>query len=102
MQPDAMTGASEQRWVIDSTEEGIASVEVDGATMITVPLALLPHGVRQGDVLRVHVAPTASGERSGISFEIDADATAQARARSAAQVQKGTRQANDPGGDLKF
>jgi hypothetical protein len=92
----------EQRWVVDSMDAEMASVEVDGSTMITVPVWVLPSGVKQGHVLRVkHEGAQASG-RSVVSIEIDEAATSKALAASAAQVNKGTRQANDPGGNLAF
>lgn len=63
-------------WVIDQIENGVASIEVDGKTMITLPRAILPRGVKEGDVLRVNLTP---------------DPAEQARrlAQSAAQVAKG-------------
>ena len=76
------------RWVVDSIEESMASIEVDGEKMVTVPLAMLPPATRQGHVLRV-------------TIEVDSTGTTKALAESAAQVKKGTaRQANDPGGDV--
>jgi len=63
-------------WVIDQIENGVASIEVDGKTMITIPRAILPRGVKEGDVLQVNFIP---------------DPAEQARrlAQSAAQVAKG-------------
>ena len=81
----AKTG--QHRWVVDSIEESVASIEVDGKTMITVPQSILPKGAREGDVLSVLI-------------EIDPAATKQALAESAAQVQKHAKQPNDPGGDI--
>jgi Protein of unknown function (DUF3006) len=76
------------RWVVDSIEESMASIEVDGETMVTVPLAMLPEAARQGHVLRV-------------TIEVDTTGTKKALDESAAQVNKGAaRQANDPGGDI--
>lgn len=98
-----MTMENEHRWVVDSIEESMASVEVDGGRMITVPLSSLPTGVRQGDVLRVTTRQEASDnpdeEVHSISIKIDEAATKQALAESAAQVKKGKRP-NDPGGDI--
>lgn len=94
---------SEQRWVVDSIEESMASIEIDGDKMITVPLSSLPRGVRQGDVLRVTTRQEPSDdpddEVHSISITIDEAATKQALAASAAQVKKGKR-SNDPGGDI--
>jgi hypothetical protein len=79
--------AEQHRWVVDSIEESVASVEVDGKKMITVPQFILPKGTREGHVLRV-------------TIEIDEAATKQALAESAAQVAKHAYQPKDPGGDI--
>jgi hypothetical protein len=97
-----MMNGEEQRWVIDSIEAPVASVEVDGMTMITVPLWMLPSGTSHGHIVRVRREGAQSDTRSVVSFEIDEAATDAARARSAGQVRKGERQANDPGGNLAF
>lgn len=86
---NAKNGNNVQSWVVDAFEEHMASIEVDGGLMIQLPQALLPHGVREGDVLRV-------------SIERDPEATKAALDASAAQVKKG-RDASakrDPGGDI--
>ena len=87
------------RWVVDSIEESAAAIEVDGTVMITVPLSLLPDGLRDGDVLTVHVARTANG-RAVLTIDVDAAATSAALAESAAQVKSRENQPNDPGGDI--
>lgn len=94
------TNSAQHRWVVDSIEESIASIEVDGDTMITVPQSLLPSGVRSGHVLSVRRDLSADGGRSVLTIEIDEAATRKALAASAAQVRKGARQKNDPGGDI--
>lgn len=94
------TSNEQQRWVVDSIEESVASIEVDGDRMITVPQSLLPAGVKQGHVLSVRRERSADGQRSVLTIEIDAAATKRALAASAAQVKKGSRQKNDPGGDI--
>lgn len=91
---------SAQRWVVDSIEESMASVEVDGKSMITVPQTLLPSGARQGHVLRVKRELSADGLRSVLTIELDDAATKRALAASAAQVKKGAKGKNDPGGDI--
>ena len=91
---------AEHRWVVDSIEESVASVEVDGDRMITVPQSLLPSGTKQGHVLRVLRETASDGKHSTLSIEIDEVATREALAASAAQTKKGTRQKNDPGGDI--
>jgi hypothetical protein len=92
----------QHRWVVDSIEEFVASVEVDGGKMITVPQWLLPDGARQGQVLAVRHDRPARGARSVLTIEIDDAATKQALADSAAQVSKHARQKNDPGGDISL
>jgi len=99
MKPDTRKNA-EQRWVIDSIEESVASVEVDGGRTITVPQSLLPCGAKEGQVLRVVRDISNDGKRSTLTIEVDEAATRDALAASAAQTKKGTRQANDPGGDI--
>jgi hypothetical protein len=99
MKPDPRKKA-EQRWVIDSIEESMASIEVDGGRTITVPQSLLPANAREGHVLRVVREMAADGTRSTLSIDVDEAATRAALAASAAQTKKGTRQANDPGGDI--
>ena len=91
---------AEQRWVIDSIEESVASIEVGGDRMITVPQSLLPPGAKEGQVLRVVREATSDGKGSTLTIEIDEAATRQALAASAAQTKKATRRANDPGGDI--
>jgi hypothetical protein len=94
------SNTAQHRWVVDSIEESVASVEVDGDRMITVPQSLLPAGVTSGHVLSVRRERSPDGRRSILTIEIDAAATKQALAESAAQVKKGSRQKNDPGGDI--
>lgn len=43
-------------WVVDKVENGMASVEIDGNVMLSVPVGILPEGVREGDVLRAAIA----------------------------------------------
>lgn len=90
----------QHRWVVDSIEESVAAIEVDGGPMVNVPLSLLPARAREGHVLSVrHERPT-GGARSVLTIEIDDAATARASADSAAQVQKGLHRSTDPGGDI--
>ena len=63
-------------WVIDQIENGIASIEVDGGTTISIPRALLPKVAKEGDVLRVNIA-------------LDPAEQAKRLAQSATQVAKG-------------
>ena len=78
----------------------MASVEVDGETMIMVPQSLLPSGARQGHVLRVKHDASSDGIRSALTIEIDEAETKRALAASAAQVKKGVKGKRDPGGDI--
>ena len=71
---------SAHRWVIDSIEESMASVEVDGKSMITVPQSLLPSGAKEGHVLSVKRDLSADGLRSALSIEVDEAATKSALA----------------------
>ena len=91
-----------QRWIVDSIEEFVASVEVDGKTMITVPQSLLPSAARQGHLLRVKRELSADGMRSTLTIEVDEGATKRALAKSAAQVRKSAKQPDDPGGDINL
>jgi hypothetical protein len=77
----------QHRWVVDAIEESVASIEVNGTKMITVPQAMLPKDAREGHVLCV-------------TIEIDHAATKDALDQSAAQVKKHAKQPNDPGGDI--
>jgi hypothetical protein len=90
----------EHRWVVDSIEETVASIEVDGKDMITLPLWLLPGGAKQGDVLSVSIDRPAKGQRSVLTVAVDDVATKQALADSAAQVKKHGSPVKDPGGDI--
>ncbi len=94
--------SSQQRWVIDSIEELIASVEVDGGHVVQVSQWLLPAGAKEGDILAVSRQQSGDGERSTIAISIDHEAIQRAREASAAQVSKIARQPNDPGGDIQL
>jgi hypothetical protein len=76
-------------WIVDEIEEGMAAVEIDSGKIIHLPLAVLPKGVKPGDVIRA-------------TLEIDAAATKQALAKSVAQVKKGRDASRklDTGGDI--
>lgn len=69
-------GESASVWVIDQIENGVAAVEMGGDHVVTIPLAVLPPGVKEGDVLRV-------------TMSLDPAELAQRLAKSAAQVAKG-------------
>jgi hypothetical protein len=83
-------------WTVDAIEEGIAALEAEG-TLLHLPLALLPAGVREGDVLTVE--RTADAEGCILHIRPDRAATEAARQRSRDQL-AAMRPANDPGGDI--
>jgi hypothetical protein len=80
-----------QRWVIDSLEEHVASIELPGGRMVQLPITVLPKDTKAGQILRV-------------TLEVDAAATKQALADSAAQVKKTSdaSRKRDPGGDISL
>ena len=78
----------------------MASIEVDGEKMMTLPQWILPSGVRQGHILAVHHSRPADGQRSVLTIEIDEKATKATMRRSQAQVARFADQPNDPGGDI--
>jgi hypothetical protein len=101
MQPDPVTMSNgRHRWVVDSIEEHAASIEVDGDETITVPLWLIPDGVKEGDVLAVEHDRPKRGERSALTITVDRLATKKSLAESAAQVKKGPPAVDDAGGDI--
>ena len=75
---------SRHTWIVDVIEDDAAAVEVDGRRVTPMPRWLLPTDARDGDVLRVTHARSAS--RSTFSIEIDRDATRVAYERSAEQL----------------
>jgi len=97
-----MTKRASHRWTVDGIEEGMARIEEDGERMITVPVYLLPAGVREGQVLQVSSAP--GEERGSLIVTVAADETAEAEslARSKATVARASAQSRkrDPGGDV--
>ncbi len=90
----------QHRWTVDSIEEFVASIEVDGGTLIQLPLWILPDGVHQGDVLSVHHDRPAKGATSVLRIEIDSAATKDGMEKSAAQVAGIKQQSRDAGGDI--
>lgn len=94
--------AKQYRWVVDSMEESVASVEIDGERTAQLPKWLLPRGAGEGDVLKVTHDVAESGEESRLSIVVDRAGTAAAMERSARQVGSTARSPNDPGGDIKL
>ena len=48
--------------VIDRIEDSFAVLELDSGELFDIPLAVLPKGVKEGDVIKITI--TESGERS--------------------------------------
>lgn len=94
--------AKQYRWVVDSMEEAVASIEVDGKRTFQLPKWLLPRGAKEGDVLIVTHDVAESGEESRLGIVVDRDATRAAMERSARQVADRGRSPGDPGGDIKL
>lgn len=90
------------RWVIDSIEEFVASIEIDGTSTVQLPQWLLPRGARAGDVLAVTHDVAESGEESRLGIVVDRHATRAAMERSASQMADRGRSPGDPGGDIKL
>jgi hypothetical protein len=95
-------GTKQYRWVIDSMEESVASVEINGERTAQLPRWLLPRGAKEGDVLSVTHDVAESGEESRLSIVVDRAGTSAAMERSAGQVGSSRRSPNDPGGDIKL
>ena len=97
-----MTGDSGHSWSIDSIEEGMARIEDDGGRMLTVPVAMLPAGAKEGQLLRVTLSERTGGEAVATSITIDHAATAAALRKSAATTAEAMKNSakRDPGGDV--
>jgi hypothetical protein len=83
-------------WTVDAIEEGIAALEANGE-LLHLPLALLPAGVREGDVLAVEREEQV--DACTLHIRIDRAATEAALLRSRDQLGS-MRPAHDPGGDI--
>ena len=85
--------------MVDSLEEGVASIEVDGRDVIQLPRWMIPLNAREGDVLGVTHA--LGPDESTLAIRIDPDATRSALERSRAQVNvPGAK--HDPGGHIRL
>ena len=84
-----------RRWVVDSIDEGIATVEEDGERVVRVPRWMLPDGAREGSMLSVR--RERGDEGVVLRIELDARGEREALERSRRQVQSGT---GDEGGDV--
>ena len=72
------------RWVVQSVGESVASVEVDGDTIVTLPRWLLPEDAAEGDVLAV--THTRAAGRASLVVMRDAAGTREALAESETQM----------------
>ena len=97
-----MKKSETHRWAIDSIEEFIASVEVDGKVMAKVPQWVLPPAAKEGELLAVGHEVSDDGSRSTLTITIDVEGTRAARERSTAVPAKTGKEKKDPGGDIKF
>jgi hypothetical protein len=89
-------------WAIDSIEEFVASVEVDGKLMARVPQWLLPPAAKEGDIVAVEHNISDDGAKSSVEIAFDREATKRAHERSARVPKKTGREKVDPGGDIKL
>lgn len=83
----------EHRWTIDSIEEFVARVQVDGRQMMHIPHWMLPRGARKGDVLAVRHEVTA--EHSVLKIEMDESETGK---RTSTEEMKGAPKRGKPKG----
>ncbi len=90
-----------QRWMIDSIEEGTASIEQGDGKVFHVPLFLLPEGVREGQICGLATDQRAKDEAAVTTITVDKDATRSALERSAAQLAS-TPKSKDPGGPIQL
>jgi len=81
---DTGVRGSRHTWVVDVIDDDAAANEVDGRRITPIPRWLLPSDARDGHVLRVTHARSAT--RSTFSIEVDHDATRLAYQRSADQL----------------
>jgi hypothetical protein len=96
-----MTRRAAHRWAVDGIEDGMARLEEDGERMITVPVYLLPAGVREGQILQVTSAPGGKGTLV-VTVAADEAATAESLAKSKATMARAMAQSRkrDAGGDV--
>ena len=88
----------QELWIVDRFEGDRVVVERALHEVLTLPRALLPAGVREGEVLRVAVTAAPSESRLVITRD---EAETRRRAADAKRL-LGELAARDPGGDLKL
>ena len=88
----------DHRWVVDGIENGVARIEADGKRTLTVPVDVLPGGVKEGQVLRVQMSDLS------LTISIDREATAAALAASSDQTARIRKESakHDKGGDVSL
>lgn len=86
--PDVLSAT----WVVDGLEDRHARVEVEDGHTVDLSLASLPRGVREGDVLRVHV--------EGGDFTLEIDHAETVRRRAGAQQQLDALNSVAPTGEI--
>ena len=93
-----MSKHSRHTWIVDVIEDGSASIEVDGRTVIPIPEWMLPEDMKEGDVLSV-MHDRREG-KSALLIETDPEAKRKALNRSEKQVSRKSK--NDRGGDIQL
>lgn len=78
--------------IVDAIEGGLALVELPDGSTVDWPLASLPQGVREGDVVTLHV--------EGGDLDIEIDHVATRKRREDAQTQLDTLNAGGPTGGI--
>lgn len=73
-----MSDPSDQTMIVDSVSDGVALLESADGRSYSVPVAWLPEGCDEGDVVRIRAG--AQGADSVISMGLDPDSTARRRA----------------------
>jgi hypothetical protein len=100
-----MTGSSRgepapsavRRLAVDRWEGETAVVEAEDGRSFDLPGWMLPHGVREGDVLVVESSLDESGARA-LSLRVDHEATRAAREATLSILAR--LRSRDPGGDI--
>ena len=89
---------SQELWIVDRFEGDRVVVERALHDVLTLPRALLPAGVREGDALRVAVT-AAVGEHRLVITRDDVETR---RRAAAAKLLQGDLTSRDSGGDIKL
>lgn len=92
MTPGPPRPAPTSTLIVDGLEGRVARVELEDGSVQDWPLASLPRGVREGDVLRLHV------EDGDLSLKIDREAAREHRHCALAALD--ALNADDAGGEI--